>query len=310
MDEFGEPVTPNAWMTFGFNEDDMPDDADIEFAAILYDDELCQGNIIGRTTENNALRNAAPLLSTDYTGSPPAKDVLDRIKLEIVETDTNDPKLNIYAHPKTFFLPYYTQDQQCSDDVGETDENEYNNDETSRCGVFTGCVEFQVLHCGDKADLVDVLMVIEFDLLEDCEDDFCGELKLFRAPRLADGEDTNIGQLFCYPCDREDAVTPLKVSQGTAVLLCLDVSNCDVAWFFYVNMFVFVVICDELAHSSTLPCTDYSRYFGCLRLQYRITHARRPSDQLSSVELFHYPPTRFETHHGRRGSQPGLQASH
>jgi hypothetical protein len=217
LNSSGYPTVPNAWMDFGFNIDDP----DITYAAILYDDPVCQGNIIGNTS--NAL------FSTAYVADP--TKVQNLIKLEIDATSPAPgtaiaPRLNIYAHPKTFKDEFYDQDALCSNLLGEKDPPpDYNNPTTSKCGLFEGCVEFQALHCGNKADFVDVQMQVEFDLLERCEDDFCGEIRFVRDPVLSDGEDTEIGQVFCYPCERTGPDIPFIVSQGAAVQLCVDVSD-------------------------------------------------------------------------------------
>lgn len=212
----GNPTVANAWMDFGFNINDP----DITFEAILYDDNKCQGNVIGKTT--NAL------LSTEYVADP--TKVQNLIKLEIDSTSpapgtATTPRLNIFAHPKTFKPPFYNQDSPCSNILGETDSTDFNNPTSSKCGLFKGCIEMQALHCGEKATFVDVQMQVEFDLLENCEDDFCGEIRFVRGPQLVDGEDTDIGQLFCYPCARTGPTDPVVVTQGTPVKLCLDVSD-------------------------------------------------------------------------------------
>ena len=229
------PLYPNAWMDFVSN---MAPTSTIKFEAILYDDEFCQGDVIGKT--NGAL------LSSDYLGSPSVKKVHNFIKLEIDSSlpapgTSLAPRLNIFAHPKTFQLPYYKQNYGCSNSLGETnptDPSEYNNNPDSKCGLFQGCVEFQMLHCNNKADFVDVQMQIEFDLLENCDDDFCGEIRFVRGPQFEDGEDTDIGQLFCYPCDRTSPSAPLVVKQGQAVNFCLDVSYSLLAQNLFLLFFV------------------------------------------------------------------------
>lgn len=200
------------------NDDIDPDD--LVFAALIYDDGTCTGDIIGMTADPD------PHLAIEYRDGyvNPYAPTLPWTPT-IDDSDPNAPKLLIDALPLTFKNEFYYQDLECSDEFGDTTDP--TNSEAKRCGQLLFCVEFQVLDkCGNKLDFVDVQIQVEFELIEKCELDFCGEIRFQRDPVVIDGEDIDIGKIECYPCkgaiDPTVGLPAIQVGQGQAVELCIN----------------------------------------------------------------------------------------
>jgi len=202
--------------------------SEINYAAVIFDDEFCQGNIIGQAWEDpeGTSPGPEPHLASRYQGqgSPlvlgPASTPNPAIGASLDVSDKEFPVLELDFWPYTFRGPFYEQDMACVDSEGLP----------SKCGLLHFCVEFQALDdCGRKLDFVDVKIEVQFELLESCEGNFCGEIILQRAPVIEDSNVLDIGDLFCYPCISNGPVLgggdlpSVSLSQGREVELCLDV---------------------------------------------------------------------------------------
>jgi hypothetical protein len=206
-------TTPNAPIKLNFKSNKSAlGSTVVNYAAIIYDDGKCNGNIIAIA--------GSPHYSPGY--SAPSSTAFTAL---ITAGTTSFPKLELNALPSKYKNPFYTQDFPCSDKFG----NAVNNS-TSKCGRFLICIEFQMLDgCGRKLDFVDVQVQIEFDLLESCSGDFCGEVRFQRDPLVLEGTDVNIGSVECFPCrgqlDPTHGNLPaIKVGQGSSVDMCFKVT--------------------------------------------------------------------------------------
>ena len=193
LDDSAYPIK----MTFESNIDDLPG-ITTSYAAIIYDDANCNGKILGVAGDPHyAIQYRPP--------SPPYP--FDSV---ITNDDSEAPVLNIPAFPKLFYNPHYTQAFDCLVAGGNI----------AKCGKLEFCVEFQMLdECGRKMTFVDVNVEITFDLIEQCEEEFCGEVILQRNMVVQEDGEVELGSIKCFPC-RAPSIT---VGQGSAVDLCIDV---------------------------------------------------------------------------------------
>ena len=190
-------------VTFGSNINLVGIEA--SYAAIIYDDANCNGDILGVAgAPHYALQYRPPYTGPHYKPPYPFNSV-------ITDPTSAAPVLNIPAFPKTFYNPHYTQDFDCLD---------ANNNPIAKCGKLEFCVEFQMLdECGRKLTFVDVNVEVVFDLIEQCEEEFCGEVILQRNKVVQEDGEVELGSIKCFPC-----VAPsITVGQGSAVDLCIDV---------------------------------------------------------------------------------------
>ena len=200
-------------LTFASNDAALGAGADPTFAAIIFDSPNCgSGNILGVA--------GSPHYENYY--SPPYDSPHDGILNSVIDaSNPNAPILKIPALPNTFYTPHYYQDFACLDE----DENP-----VSKCGKLKFCVEMQMLdECGRKLTLVDVRVEITFDLIENCEADFCGEVILERNKIVEESEEVELGDITCQPCGvgaelfGSNSLPSITVGQGSAVDLCINV---------------------------------------------------------------------------------------
>lgn len=193
-------------LTFESNILDVKQASTLKYAAIVYDDAFCTGNIIA--TANN------PHLASKYLGS---SNLIEFQDTTIDDTDPSYPVISIGAFPRTFKNPFYNQNYDCLVD-----------EKKSKCGQLLVCVEFQVLdECNRKHDFVDVQIDVVFDLLEECTDTgLCGEVYFQRDNVVKDTTQVDFGELECYPCNGTVAAgasfPSIPIRQGGAVDMCLD----------------------------------------------------------------------------------------
>lgn len=210
-------------MTFGYSpsSEDTPDP---DFQAVMYAYDVAEGRCL---FDQVLAVSSADAHLVDGVSGPPDPQPFNILGIDT--TNPNDPVLHIdtpfvYFGDTDYYL-YYSQNAQCSDDVGNEDNPTGPKDQ---CGRFDVCVEFQALVCGIKVDFVDVHVELEFYLSSRC--DGCLDAILKRDETVDDGYDVGSYPIKCYHCDAENdpttgALIPVEVNNGDTIKACLNLET-------------------------------------------------------------------------------------